>query len=287
MIKNRTRPYGYKMEGGRTAVDPAEAETIRGIYRRYAEGLSYKAIAEELTAAGIRYMPDKPVWNKNMVARILQNQSYLGTDKYPAIIDTAASQLARQARKPYTHTESADIKALKPLLVCGVCGEPVRRRLKSDGGERWYCAAEPSHVAAALTDETLLRSIAALQRHLAEHPHLAKARGASGKQIDLGIIRLQNNIDLALSQPEIDPAAVQNSILSLAAQKYALCDDAGAGEELAARLRQLDGGLLDLGLLRELTAQIKVVHTGAAALVLKNGQTVQPDTAEKGDRSYE
>ena len=284
MIKNRTRPYGYKVEGGRTAVDPVEAETIRGIYRRYAEGLSYKAIAEALTAEGVRYMPDKPVWNKNMVARILQNQTYLGTDKYPAIIDAAASRSARQAQKPYTHTESPDIKALKPLLVCGVCGEPVRRRLKADGGERWYCPADTGHVAVALTDEALLQSIAALQRHLAEHPHLAQAREASGKQIDLGTIRLQNDIDLSLSRPEIDPAAIQDSILSLAAQKYALCDDDG---ELTARLRELDGGPLDCGLLREITAQIKVVHTGAAALVLKNGQTVQPDTAGKGENSHE
>lgn len=286
MIKNRTRPYGYRVEGGRTAVDPAEAETIRGIYRRYAEGLSYKSIAEALTAEGVRYMPDKPVWNKNMVARILQNQAYLGTDKYPAIIDEAASRSARQAQKPYTHTESAEIKALKPLLVCGVCGEPVRRRLKADGGERWYCPADTGHISVALTDEALLRSIAALQQHLGERPHLAQAGEVSGKQIDLGTIRLQNDIDLALSQPEIDPANLQDRILSLAAQKYALCDDTGS-EVLMERLRELDGGPLDSGLLRKITAQIKVVHTGAAALVLKNGQTVQPDTAGKGENSHE
>lgn len=284
MPKNRIRPYGYKIEGGKTAIDAREAEIIREIYGRYAAGLSYKRIAEELTATGVRYMPDKPEWNKNMVARILQNQSYLGTEKFPAILKSDLQQAAQRMAKPYTHTESRDVKALKPLLVCGVCGEPVRRRLKATGGERWYCPSDTEHVSVALTDETLLAGVETLWRRLAEHPRLAEAEQNPAKQIDLATIRMQNEIDLALRQPDADPAEIQRSILSLAARKYALARDGGDDcQEIRPTGEQWDSTQL-----KHMTARIRVEHTRVTALVLKNGRIIQPQNAAgEGERPHE
>lgn len=71
------------MNQGQIKINENEACIVRRIYSDYAAGQSYKKIAEMLTAEGIRYMPQKPVWNKNMVARILQNQNYLGNRKFP------------------------------------------------------------------------------------------------------------------------------------------------------------------------------------------------------------
>lgn len=278
MAKNRIRPYGYKIEGGKTAIELREAEVIREIYRQYAAGLSYKAIAQALTSQGVRYIPDKPIWNKNMVARILQNESYLGAGKYPPIIEAADFYAAQQAMKPYTHTEPQDIKTLKPLLVCGICGEPVKRRLKTAGGERWYCPADANHIGTALTDEALLQSIKILQRQLAQNPRPARAQKKKTNQIDLATIRLQNEIDLALSQPESDPAAIQQSITALAARKYALCHDAEDGSPEIDQINQLGKAELDSGRLAEITAQIKVAHTQAVALVLKNGLCIKKGT---------
>lgn len=68
MAQNRYLPFGYWIANGAITAQPEEADTVRGVYRRYAEGVSYKQIAAELTTSGIPYMPDKPVWNKNMVA---------------------------------------------------------------------------------------------------------------------------------------------------------------------------------------------------------------------------
>lgn len=283
MAKNRIRPYGYKIEGGKTAIDAQEAEVIRRIYREYAAGLSYKSIAQALTGDGVHYMPDKPLWNKNMVARILQNASYLGTDKYPAILSAEEYRLAQQAQKPYTHTESADIKALKPLLVCGVCGEPVKRRFKPDGGERWYCPADTGHIGTALTDEALLQGVHALQKRLVASPGTAAGTDSTDNRVDITVIRLQNEIDQALTQPEPDHAAIEAAILSLAARKYALCRDGGDSAELAERIGRMETGKLDSAALKAVTEKIIVKHTQAAALVLKNGQTIQPAPAGKGE----
>lgn len=288
MAQNRYLPYGYKVENGKITTQMQEAEIIRRIYSRYAEGLSYKKIAEQLTESDVRYMPDKPQWNKNMVARILQNQSYLGTEKYPAIIENNLSHAAQQMAKPYTHTESADIKLLKPLFTCGICGAQVKRRLKTSGEERWFCPNDGRHIAVAMTDETLLAGIEKLQNHLAANRHLAKARQATQEQIDLGVVRMQNQIDLALNESTPNLAEIQQIITALASQKYALIQDTNCDEKkLQEKIAQLANSSLDSRLLKEITAQIKLAHTAATALILKNGQTIPLPTAEKGVPNHE
>lgn len=288
MAQNRYLPYGYKVENGKIAIEPQEAEIIRRIYSRYAEGLAYKKIAEQLTESDVRYMPNKPKWNKNMVARILQNQRYLGTEKYPLIIERSLSHAAQQMAKPHIHTQSVDIKVLKPLLTCGICGAQVKRRLKTSGEERWYCPSDGKHIAVALTDEALLAGIETLQNHLAGNRLLVISRQDSGKQIDIGIIRMQNQINLALNQQGGNLTEIQQGILSLATQRYALLHDTHCdGKELQAKIAQLSCPHLNSRLLKDITAQIKLTHTAASALVLKNGQTIPLPTAEKGASQHE
>lgn len=288
MAKNRYLPYGYKIENGKTAPEPREAEIIRRIYQAYAEGLSYKRIAEQLTAESVFYLPDKSVWNKNMVARILQNERYDGSEKYPAILEAGQRQAAQTMQKPYTHTESAEIKTLKPLLVCGVCGERIQRRLKTSGEERWYCPSDVKHIGTTLTDEALLESIENLQSRLTENPQLAAAPQKADSRIDLGVVRLQNEIDHALSRPEPDLPQIRQSILKLAAQKYAAMQEAeDDGGTLADSLSQLRGSGLDAQGLKIITEQIQITYTSVSALVLKNGLIIQPPAAEKGAPSHE
>lgn len=288
MAQNRYLPYGYKIENGKTIIEPQEAEIIRNIYSRYAVGLSYKKIAEQLTEAGMRYMPDKPQWNKNMIARILQNQKYLGTEKYPEIIENSLSHGAQQMAKPYTHTEPVDIKVLKPLLTCSICGAQVKRRLKTSGEERWYCSDNGKHIAVAMTDETLLAGIEKLQNYLAANRQLVIAQQDTEKQIDIGVVRMQNQIDLALNQPVPDLTEIQQSIMALAAGRYALLqEDFSDGKELQAKIAQLSAIRLDSKKLKEITSQIQLAHTTATALVLKNGQTIPLPTAEKGAPDHE
>jgi len=288
MAKNRYLPYGYTIENGKTIMEPQEAEVIRRIYREYAEGLSYKKIAQMLTEDGICYLPGKPVWNKNMVARILQNERYDGSEKYPAILEAGQRQAAQTMQKPYTHTESPDIKTLKPLLICGVCGEHLRRRLKTSGEERWYCPADVKHIGVALTDETLLKDIKLLQHHLAENSEQSEAQGTNPIQIDISMVRLQNGIDHALSRPEPDLSQIRQSILALAAQKYACTQEADEdGAVVAEKITELAGTGLKAQELKSITAKIKVTYSQVTALVLKNGQIIQPPAAEKGAQTHE
>ena len=284
MTQNRTLPYGYKIEDGRVTTNDAETEVICRIYRSYAEGLSYKAIAESLTAAGIRYMPEKPAWNKNMVARILQNQNYLGRGKYPKIVEEALCQAVKLSQKPYTHTEPTDIKAIKPLLVCEVCGSHIRRRVKKNGEERWYCEEGRKHISLTVTDETLMESIEILWRELIENLRFADAGDEAGEDhpISLETIRLKNEIDQMLKVEAIKEEEIKAKILELAAQRYAAYDTTWHNnQQLIHRLRQAPQEF-NIKLILEITSEIKISYCKAEALVLKNGKVI-----EKGAYDHE
>lgn len=286
MTQNRTLPYGYQIESGRIMTNDAEAEVIRRIYRAYAERLSYKAIAESLTAEGIRYMPEKPEWNKNMVARILQNPNYLGTEKYPPIIEEALGQAATLAQKPYSHTESQDIKDIKPLLVCAVCGRTLKRRLKRGRAERWYCEAHSKHIGMEVNDEILLKSTEGLWRRLMENIGLADAGAEAGgnNQISLETIRLKNEVDQMLGEKEINESEIQAKILELAALRYSFCETPQhINRDLMRRLRQATQGF-NAKLILETTAEIKVSYCEAEALVLKNGKVIEKGANRHGHR---
>jgi len=97
MGTNRTQPFGYRMEFGKVVIDPDEARWVVYIYEQYIQGESFKSLSDTLCGTGIRYDAEKP-WNKNMVARILQDRRYIGDGEYPKIMDDCTFYRADQKR---------------------------------------------------------------------------------------------------------------------------------------------------------------------------------------------
>ena len=97
MGTNRTQPFGYRMEYGKVVIDPDESRWVTYIYEQYILGESFKSLSDTLCRTGIHYDADKP-WNKNMVARILQDRRYTGEGRYPPIIDICIFQQVDQKR---------------------------------------------------------------------------------------------------------------------------------------------------------------------------------------------
>ena len=87
MKKTRYIPYGYTMRNGRTVISGEEAEVIREIFNSYLNGASLKAIADELTDHQIPYTQKSAIWDKALIARIIDNAKYAGTEEYDPIID--------------------------------------------------------------------------------------------------------------------------------------------------------------------------------------------------------
>ena len=125
----RKQPFGYKMELGEIVPQPQEAETVRSIYLQYLAGASFKQLAEQLQTEDVPYDVDKP-WNKNMVARILEDDRYIGEKYFPALIPTEQFRAAQERRKEM-RPEYKQTPAQKELrkLCGGIVPDSVARRV--------------------------------------------------------------------------------------------------------------------------------------------------------------
>ena len=85
MMSIRRQPFGYQICGGRVTVKGSEADIVKYIFRVYIGGASFNDIKLSLLNQPVAYDVDKP-WNKNMIARILGDKRYVGTDVYPQIL---------------------------------------------------------------------------------------------------------------------------------------------------------------------------------------------------------
>lgn len=273
MAQNRTVPYGYKIENGKLVIEPQEEHIVVRIYERYANGESYLKIAEQLTALGVRYTPDKVGWNKNMVARVLQNKNYLGNDKYPTIIHDSLHQSAEKQTKPYTHRMNKDIKILKPYLVCSECGKQLQRRLKATGEERWYCPNDTDHISIKVNDESLINDILELQKKL-----ISKGKNVGAKDmksLNAELIILKNQIDLAMKEPTPNLNQIKESIMALAGEKYNIIDSVGEDSYISHVIEKISTTEIDSVVLEKIISKIKITHTKATELILQNGQKIK------------
>ena len=94
MPKNRIIPFGYCMKNGEIITEPKEVYAVVTIFNEYLKG---KSLLEIAALMEVPYSENSS-WNKNMVKRIIENDRYLGTEKYPQIIDKETFKLANEKR---------------------------------------------------------------------------------------------------------------------------------------------------------------------------------------------
>lgn len=131
-------PFGYrKGDDGRYAIEEAEAEVVREIYRKVADGAPFVDLQNDLNGRGIRTKRGG-LWNKNSFHRIVTNEAYIGVYKFaevrvedgiPPIIDKALflevqEKLRTKKNPPGRHRENGEYM-LTGKLFCGLCGSPM------------------------------------------------------------------------------------------------------------------------------------------------------------------
>jgi site-specific DNA recombinase len=146
MVPDAEDPRG----GGKLAVVPEEAETVRQIFSLYAQGLGYKAVVNRLHAEGRTGRTGRP-FSSDRVAAILRNAIYVGkvrfnTDYYAgihepiislALWDRVQAQLVTRS-KPVSRTCGHEY-LLSGVLRCPVCGSPMLpARVKSKRADGSY-----------------------------------------------------------------------------------------------------------------------------------------------------
>ena len=95
---NRKLPFGYQMRMGEVVRNEPEAKAVQDIFLQYTLGASLKEIAAQMSKTDTVY-DDGKSWNKNMVARILENAKYTGADDYPRLVDTTLFESVAEMRQ--------------------------------------------------------------------------------------------------------------------------------------------------------------------------------------------
>ena len=242
---NRKQPFGYKMKLGEIVPQLQEAETVRSIYLQYLAGASFKQLAEQLQTEDVPYDEDKS-WNKNMVARILEDDRYIGEKEFPALIAAEQFRAAQKRRKE-----------MRPAYK----QTPAQKEL-----HRLCGGTAPDSVA---------RKVLKILNRVVDDPQLIKIE-ASGVPTTEDIRRLRLELDTLLQTPPVDEATARQKALEVASLKLvSVKTEEYESHRLRrifgsqAKLRELDANLLRQSI-RKITYDSKTVK-----VLLKNNQVLE------------
>lgn len=244
---NRKQPFGYRMELGETILHPQEAGLVEYIFHQYLSGASYNAIVDRLRDQEVPYDAGK-LWNKNMIARILEDERYTGTKGFPQIIsreDLMAAQEKRLSKQiPIQKTEAQ--KWLRRLS-----GEPATAEVE--------------------------QQVLDLLNGLIRDPEKITLQSSPLKSDSEEPTTLQRELEEAMEQQPIDEDNTRRLILAIASAKYAqIC----SGEYETVRLKQVFTQSqpmeeLDASLLQTSVSSIYIKADRMVQIHLKNNQVIE------------
>ena len=242
---NRKLPFGYQMRMGEIIRNEPESKAVQDIFLQYTLGASLKEIAEQMSKTGPSYDEGKS-WNKNMVARILENAKYIGADSYPKLVDIKLFEAAagkRQTKQRLPERTPAQ-KALKR-----VCSKPPTPEIE--------------------------QQVTHLLGRLAEQPE----RIAQPEKQPTPIHNTtQAKLDDILNTQPLDEDAARGLICKLAQEQY---NAVGDEEYETERLRRLFAAFeytaeLNAEVLQSAVSAVLVTRQ-TVRLQLKNGQIIGKD----------
>lgn len=248
MASNRKQTFGYKMEWGEIVIQEQEASVVRWIFQSYLTGASYNDLTKALEKGDVPYEVGK-LWNKNMVARILENAKYTGQCDYPSLISRKqfdAVQFRRQKR------------AAPPRKT------PAQKEL------RRFCGSSPP--------PWVERQVLAVLNGLIAHPEQLRCPPCE-KTLPTEAVQLRRELDELLNTPPVDEDQARELALRLAEIQLNTIGPEEYETERLQRLFQSRSPMdaLDQNLLHESVRRITYTSK-RVTILLKNHQTVEGGT---------
>ena len=287
MSQNRRIPFGYKMENGEITAEPTEAKAVAKIFEDYLAGSSLLDIAKQMQDIGVPYHPHGVcTWNRNMVKRILENDRYLGTDKYPQLVDEIKfKQVNRLKSQKATNLciVPDELTELRNMTVCSEC----RKRLFRNQNGTWNCKTVGccgfKHT---VTDHMIISAVLNMLNSAIANPSLLDAGGEISIYTPNGYVtRQKNEINRLCDSSDIDYDRIKAEIMKLAEIKYDCCsyDDVPQKTQYLKKLftekEQLNS--LDIDLLKLCVGHILVSHYACICLEMINGVRLINNTERK------
>ena len=246
MMSIRRQPFGYQICGGRISVNSSEADIVKYIFRAYIGGASFNDIKSNLLNRPVAYDVDK-AWNKNMIARILGDRRYVGTNVYPPILPRKEFEVAESIRTSKVQTDTRT---------------EAQRLLYKLSDKR-----------PAVRTEADVRGIINAPIH---DPSLIKEQETVPDATET--LELQQEFDdLLLVQP-IDEVKAKRLIFQMASAQYSAIDNS---EYETARLQKMVSKCktlteLDADLLAKIVDKV-IVNRISTQVILKNGQIINSE----------
>ncbi|MCM1365324.1 MAG: recombinase family protein [Faecalibacterium sp.] len=272
--------FGYKMEYDKYIVIPDEAKTVVRIFESYINGMTLKAIADELTSEHIPYKEDKTTWNKNMIARIIENAHYAGDSDYPQIVSNEMFETALKHKNSLggkRDKDSAEIKCLKSVLYCSSCGGRIRRSGRKSRHEKWSCENN-CKMGRYFDDRVLFNDIQTLIETAAANIELLNTPFIENiYEPNLETIRQEKEIRYMLDQSDIQFNTIKKAILDCTRSKFDCCvlDKAVYTEPLKEYIQVYETNSdLDIQLLDLIVERILINSDGSITIKLINGKEI-------------
>ena len=221
MKKKRYFPFGYRMAGGQIEIVPEESSLLQNLFDNYLKGASLIKLAETAQQTGIKFRENTERWNKNMIARMLDDERYWNDNGFPPIVSKEIGSAITALRKQKT-TSQCPIQFIKKKLVCCICGENINRNGKNAPRIRWDCP-KCGWYFGPITDNELKQAVTEKLLAVCRNPQVAEPDQQPTNSLSIQAARLTNEINQLLSQREVDTDRLLPLILECAAEKYKTC----------------------------------------------------------------
>ena len=227
-MANRMICFGYKMANGTLCIAEEEAAVVTEIFQRYGAGEVMKDIADDLTRRGVVFSPEKSVWNKPMLARILENRKYIGENNYPRVVSDAAFERANALKNQKGNKKgvyNAETTYLMGVLVCAQCGHSIYRRPNWGVREKWICPAG-CKTDTYVGDMELTQEILKVLTCAKQNPDILTVDGEkTSYHPDMEVMRQTKEIHRLMDQSDIQFQTLKKLILQCADTKFQCCTD--------------------------------------------------------------
>ena len=295
MPKNRVIPFGYCMKNGEITTEPKEVYAVATIFSEYINDKSLSEIAKQMEFEKIQYTADSTHWNKNMVKRIIENEKYLGTEKYPKIIDDDIFRQANEKRVRKATTLNLipdDLQEIRKRTYCAECGYRLSRIGGNSKYEHWDCRNPDCYkLEYRLTDQMIIGAVLNVLNSAIANPSLLESGGEiSTYSPNADVIRKQNEINQMTDSSQVDFDRVKAEIFRLAEMKYDCCtytDSPQKTDEIKKLLKNHEQlNTLDIGLFKSCVSKIWISHFCTIEVEFVNGVRIKNITERKIENEY-
>lgn len=292
MAKNRVIPFGYCMINGEITVDFTESKAVIKIFEEYLNGGSLLQIAKLMEYEKIRYSEGSDKWNKNMVKRIIENEKYLGTNKYPQIISETFFNQANEKRVSKATSVcviSEELQEVRNRTYCSECGHRLSRIGGNCRSAKWNCRNPDCYkLEYQLTDQMIIGAVLTVLNAAIANPNLIESSSKISEYFpNSDVIRKQNEISQMIDSAQVDFDRIKTEIFRLAEMKYECCIYNDSPQKTAQIRSLLESkeqlNSLDIGLFKSCINRIWISHFCTIEVEFINGVHIKNITERTGE----